>query len=85
MFGFSLQFLSLFFYSQLFQHQIHQGILYLAAPGNWRVPTIARIKIDVVSVAVPLQITAGLDMPLYELAAVQTLTSISMVLDSGRC
>jgi len=46
---------------------------------------IVRIKIDVVFAAVSLQITTSLDKPLYELAAVQTRTSISMVWDSGWC
>jgi hypothetical protein len=46
-------------------------------------PAISGIHINIMLAAVPLQIAASLDKALDQLVALQTATSISMVLDSG--
>jgi hypothetical protein len=46
-------------------------------------PAISGVHINIMPAAVPFQVATGLDKPFDQLAALQTATSISMVLDSG--
>ena len=46
-------------------------------------PAISGVHINIMPAAVSFQVAAGLDKPFDQLVALQTATSISMVLDSG--